>query len=76
LLCFNEVDLDENEVKMIMRMNRSEKTEEEAQKHAGEIYDRLLVLKVNQHVLLVLQPMTARHLHKHFKCTIHSSYFH
>ena len=42
LLCFNEVDLDENEVKTIMRMNRSEKTEEEAQKRAGEIYDRLL----------------------------------
>jgi len=31
LLCFNEVDLDESEVKTIMRMNRSEKTEEEAQ---------------------------------------------
>jgi len=37
---------------------------------------RSTVLKVNQHVLLVLQRVTARCLHKHFERTIHSSYFH
>jgi len=36
----------------------------------------MLLLKVNQHVLLVLQRVTARRLHKHFERTIHSSYFH
>ena len=34
------------------------------------------LLKVNQHVLLVLQCVTVWHLYKHFDHTIHSSYVH